>query len=151
MTRQYSYLCLIGVILSSPALNADSSDRAVAILNATGVKGGLVVHLDCDDGKLTGALRANDSYLVQGLDTNPRQVEDARDYLTSLGRYGKVTVNRFDGKHLPYADNIVNLIVIRDTRHEMRDEELKRVLAPRGRIIAPAGTRIPHPASGTTL
>ncbi len=122
---------MFGVILSSPTLNADSSDRAVAILNATGVRGGLVVHLDCDDGKLTGALRASDSYLVQGLDTNPSQVEDARDYLTSLGRYGKVTVNRFDGTHLPYADNIVNLIVA-EKPVDISRREVMRVLAPLG-------------------
>ena len=40
------------------------------ILEATGVKGGLIVHLGCGDGKLTAALRANDSFLVHGLDAD---------------------------------------------------------------------------------
>jgi len=32
--------------------------RAKQILNATNVKGGLIVHIGCGDGKLTAALRA---------------------------------------------------------------------------------------------
>lgn len=43
-------------------------DLARDILDATGVKGGLIVHLGCGDGKLTAALRVNDRYLVHGLD-----------------------------------------------------------------------------------
>ncbi|MCK4294095.1 MAG: hypothetical protein KAY65_12930, partial [Planctomycetes bacterium] len=39
-------------------------ERARQILDATGVKGGLVVHIGCGDGKLTAALRANDSFIV---------------------------------------------------------------------------------------
>ena len=34
------------------------------VVEDSGVKGGLVVHLGCGDGKLTAALRVNDSYLV---------------------------------------------------------------------------------------
>ena len=38
------------------------------ILEASGVKGGLVVHLSCGDGRLTAELRPNDRYQVHGLD-----------------------------------------------------------------------------------
>jgi hypothetical protein len=58
-----------------------------------------------------------------------------------------VSVSHWDGKSLPYIDNLVNLIVMRDAGREIRDGELKRVLAPRGKIIAPEGTRIPYPVS----
>jgi len=48
---------------------ADSvQQRAQAILKASGIQGGLVVHLGCGNGALTAALRASDSYLVHGLD-----------------------------------------------------------------------------------
>ena len=53
------------------------NDLARDILDATGVKGGLVVHLGCGDGKLTAALRVNDSYLVHGLDLDAANVEAA--------------------------------------------------------------------------
>ena len=41
--------------------------NGLEILDATGIKGGLVVHIDCGDGRLTAALRANERYLVHGL------------------------------------------------------------------------------------
>ena len=39
-------------------------ETAGEILRATGVEGGLVVHVGCGDGRLTAALHANDSYMV---------------------------------------------------------------------------------------
>ena len=42
------------------------------LLSAAGIKGGLVVHIDCGDGKLTATLHADDKYLVHGLDTDAR-------------------------------------------------------------------------------
>ena len=47
--------------------------QARQILDATGVHGGLIVHLGCGDGRLTAALRATDAYLVHGLDADARQ------------------------------------------------------------------------------
>ena len=38
---------------------------------------------------------------------------------------------RFDGKRLPYAENLVNLLVVGD-QCEVPDEEMLRVLAPGG-------------------
>ena len=92
----------------------DNAPREVAqrILAETGISGGLVVHLDCGDGRLTAALRASDAYLVEGLDTDAKNVQAARRYISSLGLSGKVTADTFDGEHLPYADNLVNLVLV---------------------------------------
>ena len=115
---------------------AIADEKAKEILNASGVKGGLVVHLGCGDGKLTVALRANDSYLVHGLDADAENVASAREHIQSLGLYGKVSVDRLRGSRLPYADNLVNLIVMRDARYGIRDEEIMRVLVPSGVAIS---------------
>ncbi len=101
------------------------------ILGSSGVSGGLVMHLGCGDGRLTAALRKNDRYLVHGLDTDVEKIADAREYIQSLGIYGKVSVDVFDGVHLPYADNLVNLIVADDPRRVSTDE-MMRVLVPLG-------------------
>ncbi|NOZ21929.1 MAG: PQQ-binding-like beta-propeller repeat protein [Planctomycetes bacterium] len=101
------------------------------ILGAAGVKGGLIVHLGCSDGRLTAALHASDSYLVQGLDTHPANVEKARAHIRSLGLYGKVSVALWQGDRLPYADNLVNLIV-GSGKWEVERKEIMRVLAPGG-------------------
>ena len=116
-------------LVTCPALAHARS--AGEIIDATGVRGGLVVHLGSGDGKLTAALRANDSYLVHGLDADAGNVDGARRHVQSLGLYGKVSVTRFDRQRLPYADNLVNLLVSEDLgRISMR--EVLRVLAPCG-------------------
>ena len=75
--------------------------------------GGLIVHLGCGDGVLTASLHANDSYMVQGLDANTHNVERAREYVEGLGLYGAVSIDQLsDRRHLPYIDNLVNLIVV---------------------------------------
>ena len=108
------------------------------ILDAAGVEGGLVVHLGCGDGKLTAALRGNDRYLVHGLDASAANVTAARSCIQSLGAYGPVSVDRFDGKNLPYIDNHVNLIVA-ENRHDVSIDEMMRVLVPLGVVYVKTG------------
>ena len=115
---------------------AEPAPQALAkrILDATGVKGGLVVHVACGDGKLTAALRANDSYIVHGLDASEKNVAAARKHIQSLKLYGPVSVRLWDGAALPYADNLVNLLVAEDLGKPGAPgmAEVMRVLAPLG-------------------
>ncbi|MEE3054928.1 MAG: PQQ-binding-like beta-propeller repeat protein [Planctomycetota bacterium] len=113
------------------SLRGDESGQARSILDATGVRGGLVVHLGSGNGRLTAALRRNAGYQVHGLDTDREKVEDAREYIHTLGIYGDVAVDRYDGDRLPYIDNLVNLVVAEDLG-DVSMEEVLRVLAPRG-------------------
>jgi outer membrane protein assembly factor BamB len=106
------------------------------ILRATGTRGGLVVHLGSGDGELTAALCAGRSYLVQGLDADAAKVEVARRHVQSIGRYGTVSVDAFDGKRLPYIDNLVNLVVAEDLSDVPVDEVI-RVLCPGGVALIP--------------
>lgn len=98
------------------------------ILAASGIKGGVVVHLNCGDGRLTAALRANDSYIVQGLGAD---ITAARQHIQSLGIYGPVSVARWTGDRIPYVDNMVNLLVADDLGSVPMDE-VNRVLTPNG-------------------
>lgn len=126
-------LCLLA--WSAPTAQARSEDEAQSaareILKTSGMKGGLVVHAGCGNGRLTAALRANDRYLVQGLAAKADDVQQAREYVTSRGLYGPVSVDQWDAKKLPYGTNTVNLLVVDNGRHIPR-EEIMRVLAPRG-------------------
>ena len=87
------------VLLAAIALPLGGAEAATAkeILDATGVKGGLVIHIGCGNGKLTAALRANESYSVHGLDTDPANVAAARKTVQAAGLYGKVAIDRLDG------------------------------------------------------
>ncbi|NIP28465.1 MAG: PQQ-binding-like beta-propeller repeat protein [Phycisphaerae bacterium] len=113
------------------AVPISEQQSASKILSHTGINGGLVIHVGCGDGTLTAALRANDSYIVQGLDTDVDKIEKARKTIISKGLYGKVTVREFDGKNLPFIDNLVNLIVVTG-ECKVPEDEILRVLAPRG-------------------
>ena len=107
------------------------SYKAGKILDATEVKGGLIVHLGCENGRLTAALHANDRYLVHGLARDKETLEKARDHIHNLDLYGQVTVEEWDDDKLPYTGNLVNLLVAEDLDGISMDE-VARVLAPEG-------------------
>jgi outer membrane protein assembly factor BamB len=118
------------------AENTAPGDRqARAILDASGVSGGLIVHLGCGDGTLTAALRAGDGFAVHGLDTHPDNVARAREQVKSRGVYGAVSVDLYDGQQLPYIDNLVNLIIVSEGELQVAKSELTRVLAPQGVVV----------------
>jgi len=122
---------VFGIVNADGKSNITPQDQAEQILSATGVKGGLVVHLGCGDGKLTAALHASDNYTVQGLDTDVKNVEMARKHIQSLGLYGCVSVSRWTSDHLPYVDNLVTLLVS-ENPGKIPMDEIMRVLAPLG-------------------
>ena len=123
--------CQADSICLGEARDADTRDLAHRILAETGVRGGLIVHLGCGDGQLTAALHASDHYLVHGLDADIASVRRARENISALGQYGQVSVAAFDGEHLPYADNVVNLLV-GSRLGEVNMAEVTRVLVPNG-------------------
>ena len=112
------------------ALAADEQQLAQQIIQQTGVRGGLIVHINCGDAKLTNALAISESFLVHGLDTNAAKVRVARENVQASGRYGRVSIDTWDGRKLPYVDNLVNLVVAQ--QGAPATDELLRVLVPGG-------------------
>ncbi|MFP4058135.1 MAG: PQQ-binding-like beta-propeller repeat protein [Candidatus Brocadiia bacterium] len=122
-------------LLAAPpaAAGEDAQAQARQILAETGVRGGLVVHLGCGDGTLTAALRATDSFVVQGLDGDPANVQAAREHIRSRGLYGPASATRIEGNRLPYVDGLANLVVAEDiAEYGITMAEVGRVLCPRG-------------------
>ncbi|UCF15828.1 MAG: methyltransferase domain-containing protein, partial [Phycisphaerales bacterium] len=108
------------------------------LVSSHGFKGGLTVHLGCGDGEKTAQLLVNDRCLVHGLDRNPSNVKKARQYITSQGIYGRVSVMTLSGERLPFADNIVNMIVA-ERLDGISIDEMKRVLVPNGIALVKNG------------
>ncbi len=123
----FATICLV----LSGSIREVNAQSAKEIVEKSGIEGGVVVHVGCGDGKLTSALRLNDSYLVHGLDSDPAKVSAARDSIRKSGRYGKISIDTFDGRLLPYIDNSINLIVVSEGQ-KVEESEITRVLAPRG-------------------
>ena len=121
-------LCTLSIVV---AQKESPEQQAKQILETTGIKGGLIVHIGCGDGKLTAALHVSDSYLVHGLDTDAANVEKAREHIREQDLYGPVTVQQWAGDCLPYAENLANLLVAEDLG-EVAIGEVLRVLVPNG-------------------
>ncbi len=117
--------------LADTTNDGSEAELAQKLLKEAGVQGGLIVHLGCGDGRLTAKLARGAGYLVHGLESNADRVRQARDYVRSLGSYGRVSIEGFDGKRLPYVDNLVNLVVA-GGKCQVTKEEITRVLAPGG-------------------
>ncbi len=128
-----AFVCLWVVFGYGVVLKAEptAADQAQAILDAAGVKGGLVVQIGCGDGTLSAALCANDSYIVHSLDPDTNNVALARANIRLADLYGRVSVDHWAKATLPYADNLVNLVVS-ENLGAITTGEVMRVLCPEG-------------------
>ena len=106
------------------------------------IKGGLIVHVGCGDGTLCTALGEDPNYVVQGLHRDPLAVAKARSTVRAKGNYGRVSIRHWEGESLPYADNLVNLIVVSSDESRVSPAEIARVLAPRGVAFVPKGMAV---------
>jgi len=124
-------ILLFSLLCSFPAVAGSAGE----LLDEAGVRGGIIVHVGCGEGKLLADLAARDGYLLHGLDTDPAEVDIAREHLMAKGLCPKVSVGLFNGKNLPYIENMVNLLIIDDPRVEIDRDEILRVLVPNGVAI----------------
>ena len=135
-------LSIVLFLTMSCAAASPAAREAGSILKQSGVKGGLVVHAGCGDATLTVALGNDPQYVVQGLERDPRKVSQARNTIRAKRHYGRISVKMWSGGHLPYADNLVNLLVVENEDCHIPPEEIARVLAPRGVAFVPKGLEI---------
>lgn len=130
----WSFAALLAFAGFARGADADMADLAARIRATSGFTGGLIVHLDCNDGRLTAALKQNAADVVHGLDDSADDIARARETIQSAGCYGPVSVEPFNGPHLLYADNMVNLLVAGPCV-EVSREEILRVLCPGGQAV----------------
>jgi outer membrane protein assembly factor BamB len=136
-TPRFKLTALTCALLVSPALSVSIAQpgspdsEAKQILSAASKTGGLIVHIGCGNGELTAALGASDGYLVHGLDSDPEDVQRAREHIRSRGRPARISVDHWKGKRLPYIDNLVSLLVAEEPIN-LPKKEILRVLAPQG-------------------
>ncbi len=116
----------------------ESIGQVKQFLDGLGLEGGLVVHVGCGappagEEWLTAVLRRN-RCVVQGLDRSAENVAAARTHLLREGVYGNISVRRYDGRGLPYNDNLVNVMVVEENEPVAR-EEILRALVPGGKAL----------------
>ena len=123
----------VACIMVSLAVTGNLEASVKDALAESGVSGGLIVHLGCGSQKETEGLKINDRFVVHGLysdKSNPMESD-------VVG----VSFMHLAGNNLPYADNLVNLVIVDGRTSKVEWKEIQRVLAPRGIAVFPLSLR----------
>lgn len=102
------------------------------ILADNGIHGGLIVDLGCGDADLAISIAEVPNVLVHGLVEDRDRLDEVRDLIREAGVYGRVSAMAWKSPILPYADGMVNLVVVTSDEGQVASEEITRVLAPGG-------------------
>ena len=122
--------------------NPDAGREGKALVEKAGFRGGIVVQVGCRDGSLLAELGEDRACVVQGLEHDRERVEQIRRALQATGDYGRVSVRHWQDESLPYAENLINLLIVDDERAAVAGSEIERVLAPRGTAIIRRGCSV---------
>lgn len=130
-----------GLLAQSDASASRKADEGTAefLVKSCGIPGGVCVVLGNRDGEFAAAVSQQGSFTVQVLCDDRAGLETLRKQIDDLGVYGKVSadIGRYD--ELPYADNLVNVIIADDisklVSKGLTTQELFRVLAPLGVVF----------------
>ena len=132
--------------------NRDALALAAGMVQASGRSGGIGAVVGRDDAELSLALAKHGSFVVQGWYADAAACERARDAIRGHGCYGIVSADVLVGGCLPYADNLITILVIEDLaarqRHGLSLREVARVLAPLGTVYLGVGPGGEPPAAG---
>ena len=129
--------CLMSAVLFSGVSSAMTLPETVTKL--TGSTGGLCVQIGLlDGGALAKEFAGTGAWLVHGFDTNPQHVFQATQQLRETAQYGLAVFEaRVALDTLPFAENLVNLVVLSDVPEGLEPAEIDRILRPLGRIVVP--------------
>ncbi len=142
-TVNLSLLAIIMLLLQSTLAH---SQTAQTIINATGIKQGVCVHLGTGDGSLTTELTNSGKMYVAGIAVTETELQATRSKILQKGLMGLVSVEKPKTINvLPFASGAINLFVSDldniNSADKPSDDEIKRVLSPYGvAYIKQAGT-----------
>jgi len=119
---------------------AAAGEQAVPDFIRAQVAGGLIVQVGGGDCEAVKGLASGGRYLIQILDRDPQRVAALRDSIQRSQRYGLITVERLPPiNKLPYAENLVNVVILADAETPIPAAEATRALCPEGWIVARSG------------
>ncbi len=114
---------------TSPAANNLTAERIAA---DSGCHGGLIVQVGCHDATLALCLAKKPNILVHALVDDRDELQRIRRQIRDGGVYGRVSAISWKGPFLPYADGMVNVLLVLDEGATLEPKEIDRVLAPLG-------------------
>lgn len=127
-------LCLIA--LMHTAAHSQEKSSVLRDVVPERVTGGLCVQLGTSDTALAQSLASTGRFLVEVLDSHADRAVAARERLARTDLYGLISVDHYTPSGaLPYAENLVNLILVQDPITPGILAEVSRVLCPRGIVF----------------
>ncbi|OGV78957.1 MAG: hypothetical protein A3K19_00120 [Lentisphaerae bacterium RIFOXYB12_FULL_65_16] len=137
---------LLLAALALPLLNSVGQDAAApsasvaglarGVVQASGVSGGMCSVIGRADTDLAVEIARQGQFVVQCLGADAAAVGEMRRVIRAAGRYGTVSADRLRNGHLPYTDNLLNLIVVDSCpgvfAQGAAPAEVLRALAPLG-------------------
>ncbi len=136
MTRLLGILLIFALSAQARAHASDADKTAGEVLTLSGAEAGLCVHLECGDGRLLEALARDGGFLAHGLTSDAASTAAIRKRFADDGLAGVASVESLPLDRLPYADNLVNLLVADDLPRLLKGgltpAEILRVLRPNG-------------------
>lgn len=130
------WLVLTGLAVGGEPARQSTDDAAAASVRFSGAPGGIIAVVEPTEADLAVALAKRGSYVVHCLTADAERCDTLRQAIRAEGLYGTVSVSRWDETRLPYAGNLINIVVIpaaaRAAEHGLPPQEVERVLAPLG-------------------
>jgi hypothetical protein len=125
---------LLAVMLGAGTSGVFAATSA-EILEKAQLRGGIACVIGAEQVDTAIGLAKEGGFVVHVLDSDATRVADAKHRLAGAGLLGRqVYVDALTGETLPYADNLVDLLV--DTGALVTEAEVFRVLAPvRGKAL----------------
>ena len=121
------------LLLAGAAVAKDTGGNTFAktVLKSVDRKDGLCVLAGIADPEIAIELAKNAKFLIHIVHKDADVVASMRKAIDAQELYGRISVShaRFEGGHLPYAENIVNLLIVDKS---FSQDEAMRVLAPYG-------------------
>ncbi|HPM79252.1 MAG TPA: PQQ-binding-like beta-propeller repeat protein [Candidatus Anammoximicrobium sp.] len=130
------WLVLTGLAAGGEPIRQATDDAAAAIVRVSGKAGGIIAVVEPTESDLAVALAKRGSFLVHCLTADQKRCDMLRQAIRAEGLYGTVSVSRWEQTRLPYAGNLINVVVIpaagRVVERGLATQEVERVLAPLG-------------------
>ena len=115
---------------------ASSGEPAATPLELAGFPGGICVQIGCANPKALPALRGGGKFLVHAIALTDDTLANTRQALTEMGVYGDVSAEKAPLSALPYAENLINVVIVEDleaaTQAQLSIKEILRVPTPDG-------------------
>ena len=105
-------LCVLTLLAAAPVAARTPEQTARDLLAKSGNAGGVAVVIGGDANLAAELAAQNERLVVQALYVAESAVRSARKVLLSRGLHGQASADRLRGMRLPYAEHLVNLVIV---------------------------------------